>query len=165
MNINAGTILLSTPSLSDDYFGKSIVFITEHNNKGAIGFMLNKIYPRVFNELIEFKNSTPLILFEGGPVEQEKLFVLHRRPDLIEGSEAIAGSIYMGGDFKQAVEHINNKTIQQSDIKLFIGYCGWNSDELEEEIKEGSWIISPSNMETVFSDHVEKLWEKLYVSK
>lgn len=139
--MNAGTFISSTAILDDTFFEGAIIYITECNKGGAVGYIVNKLFPRNFNELEEFKTSIPFTLYDGGPVDREHLFFIHRRPDLIHGGSHVTGNIYVGGDFKQAVKHINNKTITAEDIKLFIGYCGWDNKELEEEIAEGSWNI------------------------
>lgn len=133
--------LHSTALLNDSLFEKAIIFITEKNEKGAMGFVVNKLFPRPINELVEFKDSIPFPLFEGGPVDQEHLYFIHRRPDLIAGGDLIVNNIYLGGDFKSAMMYINNNTITEKDIRIFIGYCGWDYGELEEEIKEGSWRV------------------------
>lgn len=133
--------LHSTALLDDSLFDKAIIFITEKNEKGAMGFVVNKLFPRPINELVEFKDSIPFPLFEGGPVDQEHLYFIHQRPDLIPGGDLVVDNIYLGGDFKSAMIHINNKTITEKDIKIFIGYCGWDHLELEEEIAEGSWVV------------------------
>jgi len=141
MNITAGTFLSSLPSLNDTNFEQAVILITEHNEKGAMGFVVNKAFPRKLNELEEFKHTPAFPLHEGGPVEQEHLFFIHRRPDLIEGGALISGEVYLGGDFKQAVACMSSKKITEKDLKIFVGYCGWDDDQLEEEIKEGSWRI------------------------
>jgi putative transcriptional regulator len=139
--MNAGMFLRGTALLNDSFFEKAIIFITEKNEKGAMGFVVNKVFPRPINELVEFKDSIPFPLFEGGPVDQEHLYFIHQRPDLISGGDLVVNNIYLGGDFKSAMMHINNKTITEKDIKIFIGYCGWDHPELEEEIAEGSWVV------------------------
>jgi len=139
--MKAGTFLNSTSLLDDTFFEKTEVFITEYNEKGAMGFVVNKPFPRTFNELEEFKKSIPFPLYDGGPVDREHLFFVHQRPDLIKGGVPIAGNTCFGGDFKEAVRHINKGTITEKDIRLFIGYCGWDYLELEEEVEEGSWLI------------------------
>jgi putative transcriptional regulator len=139
--MQAGTFLQSTALLDDTIFEKVIIFLTEHNEKGAMGFVVNKPFPRKFNELEEFKTSLPFPLYEGGPVDQEHLFFIHQRPDLIKDGTLVTGDTYAGGDFATAVKLINNKTLTEKDIKLFIGYCGWDLHELEAEIAEGSWQV------------------------
>lgn len=139
MNLLPGTILRSTAIMDDPNFMDALLFITEYNDSGAIGFVFNKPFARNLNELLEFRHSRVFPLYEGGPVEKEKLFFIHQRPDIIEGGNLINGKIYLGGDIKQAVHAINNKSITAADIKIFVGYCGWDKDELEAEIEEGSW--------------------------
>jgi putative transcriptional regulator len=98
------------------------------------------------NELHEFKESIPFPLYDGGPVDREHLYFIHQRPDLVTGGTLVFSNIYLGGDFKAAVRHINNKTLTAEDIKLFIGYCGWDYQELDSEIEEGSWLVSNSSL-------------------
>lgn len=139
--MNAGIYLNSTSLLDDTFFEQAVIFITEYNEKGAMGFVTNKQFPRGLNELEEFKNGIPFPLYEGGPVDQEHLYFLHQRPDLIEGGTHVADSIFLGGDFKTAVKLINNYTLTTKDIRIFIGYCGWDYQELDQEIAEGSWNV------------------------
>ncbi len=161
MNIHSGTLLISTPLLDGTDFEKAIIFIAEHNEKGALGFVVNHPFSRTLNELVEFNYARPFALFNGGPVEKEALFFLHRRRDVIEEGTYVKGNVYMGGNFKKAVACINNNSIAVNDIKLFIGYCGWDAGELEAEIEEGSWLIVDAGIEIVFSYNTEKMWENL----
>ena len=161
MNIDPGTILISSSSLKDLNFDKVVVFITEYNSKGAMGFVINNLFPRKFNELVEFNNSRNFLLYEGGPVENDKLFFLHQRPDLIEEGIPIMDSIFLGGNFKQAVAKINEGILMEKDIKLFVGYCGWDPGQLEEEVEEGSWIICENNTKAIFLSNTEMLWEEM----
>lgn len=139
--MNAGIFLQSTSLLNNTYFEDTLIFIAEKNEKGALGFVINKVFPRAINELEEFKNSIPFPLHEGGPVDQEHLYFIHQRPDLIKNGEPVAGNICLGGDFAAAMKLINNYTLTADDIRIFIGYCGWDGKELEEEIMEGSWEV------------------------
>jgi putative transcriptional regulator len=142
MSIQPGIIIESTPDLADTLFANSRILITTYNNDGATGFIINQPFGRALPELEEFKHSAPFPLYNGGPVDTEHLFFIHRRPDLIADGEPIDGITYLGGDFKQAVVAINNKSITEKEIQLFVGYCGWDAGELETEIAEGSWVVS-----------------------
>ncbi len=136
--------------MADENFKEAVIFITEYNQNGAMGFVINKPFPRKFNELSEFAFSQPHALFQGGPVETDKLFFIHQQPNLIEGGALISNPIYLGGNFAQAVQLLDANVIDSKKIKLFIGYCGWNSGELEAEIEEGSWQIIKLDFSTVF---------------
>lgn len=132
-------LLKGTAALNDTFFEGALVLITEHNNKGAAGFVINRPFARRLNELEEFKHSPAFPLYDGGPVGREQLYFIHRRPDIIPGGQAISNGVYFAGDFTETIKAINNKSLTETDIKLFIGYCGWDSGELEAEIAEGSW--------------------------
>lgn len=140
MHLSAGTILTSTEALNGSYFEKATIVLSQYNSAGAVGFIINKLYPRNLAELEEYdKVSFPL--YEGGPVNQEHLYVIHQRPQLIEGSTRIGEGLYFGGKFDEVINGIKNGTLTTHDVKIFIGYCGWNANELEGEIKEGSWAL------------------------
>jgi len=147
--------------MDDSNFIKAVLLITEYNEKGAMGFVLNNPFPRTLNELVEFRDAAPFKLFEGGPVDQQHLFFIHCRPDLIEAGVPVAASVYSGGNFKQAVAHINGDTSADRDLKLFIGYCGWDTGELETELEEGFWRIIPGSANLPFVS-ATGLWEALH---
>jgi putative transcriptional regulator len=153
MNLHAGTFIKSTSALINTYFEDVTIFISEHNEKGAMGFVVSRPFNRSLNELEEFKRSKNFPLYEGGPVDQEHIFFLHIRPDLIEQGSRIGNGVYLGGEFNQVLEGLNTGTLVPDHIKLFVGYCGWNKDELEAEINEGSWEIIDGNYTDIFGPY------------
>jgi putative transcriptional regulator len=154
MYIQPGTILQSTAALNGTEFENSLIVITEYNDNGAIGFVINKIFERPLNALQEFSHIRHFNLYDGGPVDKEHLFFIHRRNDIVKEGSLVVGNIYVGGNFTQAVQAINNYAIIESDIKIFIGYCGWDAGELEAEITEGSWIVTNNNTAAIFSTYL-----------
>lgn len=141
MNIAAGILLKSTALLDDSFFADSIILLTEYNEAGAIGFIVNRPFARQLNELEEFRHSPAFPLYDGGPVGRENLYFIHGREDLVPGGQPLGNGIYFSGDFKAAIKGINNKSLGPSDIKILVGYCGWDAGELEAEIAEGSWTV------------------------
>ena len=79
---------------------------------------------------------------DGGPVDRDHIYVLHKRPDLIDGGKQVSNGFYLGGNMDQVIEAINTNAANNKEIQLYIGYCGWDPGELEAEIEEGSWIVS-----------------------
>jgi putative transcriptional regulator len=151
MNLRAGSFLKSTEALKDSFFAETTLFLKEYNADGAVGLVINRPFGRSLNELAEFSQSLFFPLYHGGPVDEEHLFFLHRRPDLIGGSTAVSNDVYWGGNFEQAVRFINQQVLTNNDIKIFVGYCGWDTGELEEEIAEGSWTTWQGDTESVFA--------------
>jgi len=141
-DIKAGIYLKSTAVLNDSFFEDTSILIVDHNEKGSTGFVTNKPFGKSLHELIEFNQAKPFPLMDGGPVDRDHIFLLHKRPDLIDGGEQINAGLYLGGNMDQAIEAINNGDLNPKDIQLFIGYCGWDAGELEAELEEGSWILN-----------------------
>ena len=140
-DLKPGLTIKSTDLLNGSFFEHTTILIVEHNQEGSVGFVTNKPLGKSLHELVEFNHSKPFPLMDGGPVDREHLFVLHKRPDLIEGGKQIPNGLYLGGNMEQVIEAINTKGANQQEIQLFIGYCGWDLGELEAEVEEGSWII------------------------
>lgn len=139
--LKAGLYIKSTATLNDSIFENTTILIVEHNETGSVGFVTNKPLNKSLHELIEFNNSKPFPLMDGGPVDRDHLFVLHKRPDLIEGGELKTDGLYLGGNMEQVIKAIKTNGANQQEIQLFVGYCGWDAGELEAEIEEGSWSI------------------------
>ena len=140
-DLKTGMYIQSTDALIGSFFEHTTILIVQHNKKGFIGFVTNKTFEKSLHELIEFNHSKPFPLMDGGPVDRAHLFVLHKRPDFIDGGEQIFNGLYLGGNMDQVIESINNGGANEQEIQLFIGYCGWDAGELEAEVEEGSWTI------------------------
>ena len=138
-NLKAGISIKSTALLNGSFFEDTSILIVEHDEAGTTGFVTNKPFGKSLNDLIEFNHAKPFPLMDGGPVDRAHLFVLHKRPDLIEGGKQLTNGLYLGGNMEQVIEAINNGSATQEEIQLFIGYCGWDVGELEAEMEEGSW--------------------------
>jgi len=139
--IQAGILIKSTDELMGSFFEQTTILIVKHSDQESLGFVTNKPFGKSLHELIEFNYSKPFPLMDGGPVDREHLFVLHKRPDLIEGGEQMFDGFYLGGNMEQVIEAINTESITKDELQIFIGYCGWDKGELEAEIEEGSWNI------------------------
>jgi putative transcriptional regulator len=140
--MKAGIYIKSSSELIGDFFENTTILIVKHNMEGTVGFVTNKPFGKSLHDLIEFNHSKPFPLMDGGPVDRDHLFVLHKRPDLIEGGETVCNGLYMGGNMEQVIQAINTYAANKEDIQLFIGYCGWDDGELEAELEVGSWILN-----------------------
>ena len=141
-DLKAGIYIKSTDALNGSYFEHTTILIVKHNEEESLGFVTNKPFGKSLHDLIEFNHSKPFPLMDGGPVDREHLFVLHKRPDLIEGGEKMTNGFYLGGNMEQVIEAINNGSATQEEIQIFIGYCGWDAGELDAELEEGSWTLN-----------------------
>jgi putative transcriptional regulator len=138
-DLKAGIYIKSTTSLIGSFFEHTTIIIVEHDEAGTIGFVTNKPFEKSLHELIEFSHAKPFPLMDGGPVDRDHLFVLHKRPDLVDGGKQIPNGLYLGGNMEQVIQAISIGGANPQEIQLFIGYCGWDEGELEAELEEGSW--------------------------
>ena len=140
-HLKAGIYIKSTDALIGSFFEDTTILIVEHNQEGSTGFVTNKPFGKSLNDLFEFNHAKSFPLMDGGPVDRAHLFVLHKRPDLIEGGKQLTHGLYLGGNMEQVIEAINTSSTNDQEIQLFIGYCGWDVGELEAEVAEESWIL------------------------
>ena len=139
--LKSGIYIKSTSALVGSFFENTTIMIVEHNEQGSTGFVINRPFEKSLNDLIEFSDSKPFPLMDGGPVDRDHIYILHKRPDLIDGGKKVLNDFYLGGNIEQVIEAINTNAANHQEIQLFIGYCGWDPGELKAEIDEGSWII------------------------
>jgi len=148
-----GKLLIAEPTLTGDVsFNRSVVLLAEHNEEGSVGFILNKPLDYDISDLVAEIN-VPFQVFNGGPVEQDNLYFIHKVPHLIANSVEISDGIYWGGDFEKTIELLNQRTITNKDIRFFLGYSGWASLQLDQELLSKSWIVVPNQYE---SEIIEK---------
>jgi len=143
-----GKLLIAEPALTGDVsFNRSVVLLAEHNEEGSVGFILNKPLEYNINDLVT-EISIPLQVYNGGPVEQDNLYFIHKVPHLIDNSIEISDGIFWGGDFEKTVSLINDQIISEVDIRFFLGYSGWSSLQLDEELSSKSWIVVANEYES-----------------
>lgn len=154
-----GKLLIAEPSiLNDKSFNRSVVYLTEHSNEGSIGFILNKPSEFVMSDLVPEINCD-FTIYNGGPVQQENLYFIHKLPDLIPDSIHISDNIYWGGNFEVLSSLLNSSLVDQTDIRFFLGYSGWSDQQLSEELKESSWIVIDNNYPNIFKVESEAFWK------
>ena len=160
INLKKGYLLVAQPFLIDSYFNRSVILICDNNKNGTIGLQINK--PQKSNSMSII--SKPLIdqkVFLGGPVDKN-IFFLHKKNVFTNDSVKINNDLFFSKNINYIESLILNKKIQQNHIKLFIGYSGWNSGQLEEELKENSWIVVPKfDINIIFSKDYNNIWKEV----
>jgi putative transcriptional regulator len=155
-----GILLIADPFLKDPNFLRTVVFLCEHREEGSFGFVLNRKYENTLDELIPDVVGFKLPVFYGGPVQMDTIHFLHQYPAEIPGGEEVMKGIYWGGDFVKAVEMIKNGEMDFKKIRFYIGYSGWGTGQLNEELKEKSWLTVKSNRKLIFQTSAEEIWKE-----
>lgn len=139
-----GHLLIAEPSgLGDLSFNRSVVLLADHGKEGSVGFILNKPLEYTINDLLPEVNAH-FKIYNGGPVEQDNLYFIHNVPELITDSIEISNGIYWGGDFESAKALINAGSLSKNNIRFFLGYSGWSAQQLEAELQDNAWIVTPN---------------------
>jgi putative transcriptional regulator len=155
-----GILLIADPFLKDPNFLRTVVFLCEHREEGSFGFVLNRKYESTIDELIPELQGFKLPVFYGGPVQVDTIHFLHQYPNDIPGGEEIMKGVYWGGDFAKTVDLIKNGDVDTNKIRFYIGYSGWKDGQLNEEIKEKSWITVEANRKLIFQTMPENVWKE-----
>ncbi|NVK53643.1 MAG: YqgE/AlgH family protein [Flavobacteriaceae bacterium] len=160
-----GRLLIAKPSiLNDNSFNRSIVLLTEHNYNSSVGFVINKPLNYCVNDLVPDIDCT-FTVYQGGPVEQDNLYFVHTIPNLIPDSIEVANGIFWGGNFKSLKGLLDNKQLKSSQIRFFLGYAGWSSNQLQEEIVADSWFVSENEYPNIFATDYSSIWKNKLLEK
>ena len=155
MNSLQGKLLVSSPALVDPNFRKTVVLIAHHDDEGAMGLVLSRPSDVSAAEAVPLLEGIPGAsdpIFVGGPVQPDALMVLAEFDDVAEA----AAPIMEGIGFMPADAEPEDLTIRR--LRLFAGYSGWGSGQLEAELAEDSWIIVDAISEDAFADDPDELW-------
>ena len=157
-----GSLLIAEPSIIGDMsFNRSVVLLADHTDEGSIGFILNKPLEYELKDLVPEMESN-FKVYNGGPVEQDNLYFIHKVPELIPESIEISLGIFWGGDFAKVLELMAEDKIDEKDIRFFLGYSGWDKDQLESELNSNSWVV----LKNVYKDEIiEKCCETFWKEK
>ncbi|MDO1500345.1 YqgE/AlgH family protein [Winogradskyella maritima] len=156
-----GNLLIAEPSIIGDMsFNRAVILLADHTHLGSVGFILNKPLNYNLKDLIEGTDSE-FPIYNGGPVEQDNLYFIHKSPTLIPDSIEIANGIYWGGDFSIVLDLINKSELTQDDIKFFLGYSGWDENQLDSELASNAWLVSQNNYEnSILSKGETTFWKE-----
>ena len=158
---DTGVLLISEPFLTDSYFKRAVVLLSEHDEKGTLGFILNKPTDVNINDAVEDFPEFKSPLYFGGPVETDTLFYIHTIGTELEGAKHITNGIYWGGNYDQLKLMIDTGQVRPEMIRFYAGYSGWDPEQLDHEVKENSWMVSQCNERFTFYDDPKCLWSQV----
>ena len=153
-----GKLLVATPPLEDPNFDRTVVYVLEHHDEGAVGVVLNRPsglpIPEQLDRWTPFL-STPAELFNGGPVELDALIALARLDGPAEGAwSPVVGDL---GSVDLAHEPVVVADPVRT-LRVFRGYSGWGPFQLDAELTDGAWIVVPAERPDVFTARPDLLW-------
>jgi putative transcriptional regulator len=157
-----GKLLVSSPSLIDPNFRKTVVLIAHHDEEGALGLVLSRPSDVAAVEAVPVLDGLPGAddpVLVGGPVQPEAFMVLAEFEDVDEA----AAPIIDGLGFMPADAEPGDLAIKR--LRLFAGYSGWGSGQLEDELEDDSWIVVDAAADDAFADDPDVLWRTVLQRK
>lgn len=158
----AGRLLISEPFMLDPNFKRSVILLTEYADRGAMGFILNHQSDYLLGDVLPDTSYSEIPVYSGGPVAANTLHFIHCAPEKIDGGIEICEGVFLGGDFDKIKELISNYQINETEIKFFMGYSGWTPNQLDEELKENSWLVADRcSVNTLFNVSEQNMWKEV----
>jgi putative transcriptional regulator len=159
-----GQLLLASPGLFDPNFRRAVILVTEHNEEGAAGLVLNRPSPTTVADAVP--DLMPLVadderVFVGGPVQESAVLVLAEFDDPDEAAMLVVddiGFVPGDGDFSLLAGSTRR-------ARVFAGYAGWGPGQLEAELEESSWIVESSTGPGLFPEPDDDLWASVLRDK
>lgn len=165
----ANQFLIAMPGMADEAFAGSVIYLCEHNEKGALGLVINKPISLTLGSLFEKVELSPpsealaaTAVYYGGPVQTERGFVLHETLDA-EGKHynatlAVPGGLEMTTS-RDVLEALSNGSGPRR-VLVTLGYSGWAAGQLEEEIGRNGWLTVDAEPNIIFDTPVEQRYER-----
>ena len=159
-----GHFLVATPQMNDPQFHQAVIFMCKHDKQTAMGLILNK--PKLnftFSNLVEklsFINprfEQNRIIYTGGPVENNRGYILHSEDHLMPDSVKITDDIALSMQIDMISEIADG--VGPAQFKIMLGYTGWAAGQLEQELRENMWIHVPAFPEIIFTDKTDSIWK------
>ncbi|MBA3830010.1 MAG: YqgE/AlgH family protein [Taibaiella sp.] len=154
----AGRLLIAQPFLGDPDFSRSVVMLCEYDEKGVVGFVVNHNTKVALADVLPDIFTSPMPVYDGGPVQRDTLHFLHRVPELL-GGEDVGNNVFWGGSYDALQQTIIDNSCTPGDIRLFAGYSGWTQEQLDQELKDGSWIVAELKPEILFDTEPAEMWK------
>ena len=156
-------LLIAMPQLTDPNFSQTVSLICEHGEKGALGIVLNRPLSMTLSEVFEQmkiepsdKRAADLPVLRGGPVHQDRGFVLHRPGGEWDSTHRISDSIQVTTSRDVLAAMATGTGPEKAFIAL--GYAGWEAGQLEREMLDNSWLSVPADESVIFDLPYEERW-------
>jgi putative transcriptional regulator len=159
------SLLVASPKLEDPNFARTVVLLLDHGSEGALGVVLNRPTSLDVDEILEpwqglAEMTPPAQVFRGGPVSPDAVIGLARASAAVPPDSEWRAVLGRVGTIDLGVSP-DDQPVLLAGVRLFAGYAGWITGQLESEIDDGGWFVVRAQPEDVFSDEPERLWHDI----
>lgn len=159
INPGRGSLLIANPLMSDSYFGRSVILMLSENS-GDIGVVINKPTSLTLDLILPGIGEN-VNVYCGGPVDHERMFILHRLPDVFKNSLHICGDLYVGGTIQELIDYLSEGNPVEDKLKVILGYSGWDESQLTGELLKNYWAVNNiADYRNLLEEADESLWRE-----
>lgn len=159
-----GDLLVAEPLLQDVYFHRSVILLLDSDSKGGeMGLVLNRSTTLTLHDLMpSWDKGKRIPVFSGGPVETDRLFMLHSLGDSLGMSMEVLPGLYVGADIERIVDYIDSGKPVDGKMRFFMGYSGWQKDQLTSELIQNVWarVRPPEKAEELLRGSDNDYWRR-----
>ncbi len=136
-----GSLLVAEPFLREECFNHAVILLIDHGDGyPSMGLTLNRSTDLTLDQIIDEVGPDHRVpIFVGGPVGDDRMFYLHTLPDIFDNSIEVMPGLYIGGDYGQVLEYVNEGYPTEGHLRFYVGYSGWEPGQLDEEVKNNVW--------------------------
>lgn len=157
-------LLIAMPNLADPSFSHTVTYLCQHNDEGALGIVINRLAQIKLGEIFQQLNIEPsteeiarMPVFSGGPVQQDRGFVIHLTDGQWESSIETSSTLSLTAsrDILEAIAHGQGP----EQFLIALGYAGWGKGQLEQEITQNAWLNVPFGSAILFDTPINQRWD------
>ena len=159
LNVVTGDVLISEPFMNDFHFRRSVILIIDNNEEGSLGVIFNKRLTIPFNEIVQGFPEFKADVYLGGPVETDRIFFIHTIGEMIPDSYKISDGLYWSGNVNALKAMIKMDLIKPHEVRFYVGYAGWDSGQLRNELKANTWLVGKFSSKQLLTTIPGKMWK------
>ena len=157
--------LIAAPNMLDPTFARTVVFLCEHTESGAMGIVINRTMALSVANLLQRLDIESHLetlhsqwLYDGGPVQMERGFVLHSPKQIFHSTLEVSARVMLSPS-RDVVEAIGRGESMPEKFLVSLGYSGWSAGQLEDELAANGWLLAPADESIIFDIAAPKRYE------
>ncbi len=168
MNL-ANHFLVAMPGMQDPFFQRSVIYVCEHNEEGAMGLVVNDPIDLTIATMLDRVDVEPLYpkvrrenlnaaVLSGGPIAEDRGFILHESKDSYQSSLQVTEQLNL--TTSKDILAVLGTEAEPDNYIITLGYAGWTPGQLEKELAENAWLTVEADPKVIFETPIQERWHK-----
>ncbi len=158
-----GKFLVASSTIFDPSFRETVILLVGYDETGATGLIINRPtkipLAKVLMDVPGLEKRSDVVYY-GGPVEGQRMFMLIRSDQKLEGADRVFTNVYVSVS-RNTLERMIGANKTQKQLKAYSGYAGWLPGQLSREVLRGDWYVVDADADTIFEKKESEIWREL----